>query len=528
MKRGRSSSKRIAPELPIEEKRSLSKSVLWRLQRRFFEASGTAAWSSHTVPHYITSNAFIAYAYAKVVFGWMRDAHRLGWIGSKEPLHILELGAGSGRFGFLFLQQFLELHQKSLLKDIPVRYVLSDFAERNVAAFAGHPSLRPLFDASVLDVARVDLESDEETVMLRRAGPLSRAPLVVLANYVFDSLPQDAFSVREGQLLEDLVTVWSRERDPGRPDLVGSVRLTFDAQPARPDHYGDAELDAILVGYRQRLGSASFSFPNVAIRALRRLERLAGGRLLVLSADKGQVHEDALRDGTPPRPASHGSISLMVNYHAIGEWARARGGQVLATSHRHASLGVCAFALGGQCFVETAQAFEDAVERGGPDDFLTLKRSIEARVGQAPLPEVLALLRMGRWDPRLLWICIPAIDAAADQMSEMAKREVSMAIERAWRLYFPIGEERDLPFALGVLLGRMRGYQKALRFFTASLRQNGADPATLVNMARCHFQLGELDEARRFVGFALDLAPGLSTAEGLRAAMDRLDARGVQ
>jgi hypothetical protein len=47
-------------------------------------------------------------------------------------------------------------------------------------------------------------------------------------------------------------------------------------------------------------------------------------------------------------------------------------------------------------------------------------------------------------------------------------------------------------------------------------------------MARCHFQLGELDEARRFVGFALDLAPGLSTAEGLRAAMDRLDARGVQ
>jgi hypothetical protein len=47
----------------IEQDQRLSHSMLWELQREFFARQGT-------VPHYITSNPFIANAYAQ------KDAHQ--------------------------------------------------------------------------------------------------------------------------------------------------------------------------------------------------------------------------------------------------------------------------------------------------------------------------------------------------------------------------------------------------------------------------------------------------------------------
>jgi hypothetical protein len=56
---------------PLEAKRRLSQSLLWRLQRNYFEQHGIDAWSSGTVPHHITSSPFIADAYARVVIGFL-------------------------------------------------------------------------------------------------------------------------------------------------------------------------------------------------------------------------------------------------------------------------------------------------------------------------------------------------------------------------------------------------------------------------------------------------------------------------
>lgn len=75
----------------------LSASPLWPLQRRFFERAGPAAWADDTVPHYVTNNAGLAAAYAEVLLGWLRDA---GPLDGGQPLTVVEIGAGSGRFAF--------------------------------------------------------------------------------------------------------------------------------------------------------------------------------------------------------------------------------------------------------------------------------------------------------------------------------------------------------------------------------------------------------------------------------------------
>jgi hypothetical protein len=82
-----------APKAIVEGARRLSESSLWRLQRRYYETAGPEAWSSATVPHYITSNPYIASAFADVILAFQRDVG--------EPITVVELGAGSGRFSYL-------------------------------------------------------------------------------------------------------------------------------------------------------------------------------------------------------------------------------------------------------------------------------------------------------------------------------------------------------------------------------------------------------------------------------------------
>ena len=60
-------------DVVLEANQRLSRSHLWTLQRQFFEQQGIQAWSTNQVPHYITSNPFIARAYGKVVSGFLRD-----------------------------------------------------------------------------------------------------------------------------------------------------------------------------------------------------------------------------------------------------------------------------------------------------------------------------------------------------------------------------------------------------------------------------------------------------------------------
>ncbi|RPJ00726.1 MAG: hypothetical protein EHM39_04430, partial [Chloroflexi bacterium] len=113
---------------PIESGHPLSKSLLWALQARYFRDQGIAAWSSNTVPSYITSNPSIAHAYARVVFGYLRDL--LPTLDTSQPVYLLELGAGSGRFAFYFLRRLRELLE--WVPGVRVCYVLSDYARRNV------------------------------------------------------------------------------------------------------------------------------------------------------------------------------------------------------------------------------------------------------------------------------------------------------------------------------------------------------------------------------------------------------------
>lgn len=367
----------------LEESQRLSRSLLWKVQRRFFEQEGPKAWQKGIVPHYITNSPLLAEAYAKVLFGYLRDC--FGCLEPRHPVYILELGSGSGRFAFHFVKKILALQSDSLLKQISLKYVLSDFAASNLRFWSTHPSLKRLVEQGMVDFAEFDAVHDEKFKLMHSGKTLAtgtvRNPLVVIANYFFDSIPQDLFYIGAGRLDECAVTISSacEEPDISDPEILDRVKIRYDKRPAAAEYYEDPDLNQILREYVQRFDDTRVLFPCAALQCISQLRRISDGRMMLVSGDKGYIHEESLLNGGDPELNLHGSFSMSVNYHAIGRYFENHGGQFLRPSRRQSNLSVCAFVLGddGGGYVQTREAFAEAIERFGPDDFYTLKTGIE-------------------------------------------------------------------------------------------------------------------------------------------------------
>jgi tetratricopeptide (TPR) repeat protein len=512
----------------VEQRQRFSQSVLWQRQRHYFENRGITAWHHGAVPHYITNNPFIANAYARIVAAWVSD-----WAGTavsardldpRHPLYLIELGAGCRRFAFLILKQLQEIGGGLSLCGLRLKYVMTDFTEGMLDFWGCHPWLAPFVADGSLDFAVVEGECDHP-ITLRRSGetltPEGLAnPLVVLANYYFDSIPQDVFTLREGKLYEVRVSLGSPDGEsaPGAAGVLGGLDLAYEENPTTSDAYEREDWNQVLRAYEGRHADASFAFPTVALQCLDRFRKLSRDRLLVVAADQGYCDEDSLPRAGPPILMDHGSFSMYVNYHALGLFCLNHGGHVLHPARPGRWLNVSAFLFGraaGDCR-ETVRAYGEAVNRFGPDDFFTLKKGVEKAYESLDLAQLLAYLRSSRWDPNILLGCTPVLQELLADASAAERREMRTAVEHVWSHFYPIGETADLPFSLGLLLYAMGDYGEALRYYEESRGLYGTEVVTLHNMALCHYRLGRYDLALRALEDLRRMAPNFGRAEALR------------
>ncbi len=513
----------------IEKNQRLSQSLLWKIQRQFFQQQGVQAWNTGKVPHYVSSNPFIANAYGKVVFGFLRDGHRHNTLDSTQPVYLLELGAGSGRFAYHFLKQFCESYSQSILREIPIKYILTDFAEQNLNFWQSHPALQPFIEQGVLDFARFDVETDTQLKLLHSGDILSAEtlnnPLIVLANYFFDSIPQDAFYIQNGQLYETLISVLSptAELDFSDPNLFQDLEIFYDDNPITPDYYDDPDFNQILHTYQQRLADTTILFPFTGLKCIQNLRQLSSDRLLLLSGDKGYSREtDLLERDQPKLTLHHGCFSLMVNYHAIAQYTQNQKGQALTSPHRHGSFNICAFVFGNPAkdCIETRQAYREAIENSSPDDFFALKKGLESNYCTLTLQQILAYLRLSRWDANIFFGCFPTLMEQIKTASDTLIQELYWAIQNIWNTYYYIGESQDLPFHLSMLLYNMGYYQEASEFLQHSLKLHGNDPSTYHNLAMCQYRLRQLDEAWESINQTLKLNPDFEAARTLKIKIE--------
>lgn len=526
----------MADELTVvlEQEQRLSQSILWQLQRNFFAQRGVEAWQKGIVPHYITSNPFIANAYARVVFGFLRDCQAViassaqttfAPLDPNQPVYILELGAGSGRFAYHFLKKFLKIYRGSTLQGLPFKYVMTDIAERTFGYWRSHPSLQPLVAEGYLDFARFEVGQDQELTLRHSGDILSprsvKNPLIVLANYVFDSVPQDCFYINREQLYESLVTVSAGQKNPNLadPTLLERVKVSYSHHSVTTNYYDTPDLNQLLQAYQHQLNDTTLLFPRAALDCIRHLCYLSGGRLLLLSGDKGYIRQEGLLGWGDQELTIHGSFSMMVNYHAISQYVHNLGGQVLQTAHKHESLNVSAFLLGQHPhgYLETRQAFDQAIDSFGPDDFFTLKQGIQEHSDRLTIPQVLAYLRLSGWDATIFLDCLPVLLKGLDDAAESLRRDIYELTRQVWDTYYHLGEGEDLAFQIGFLLYGMHYYTEALDYFQRSLQLYGPDPSTTYNIGLCHYCLQHLEIALEWMEETLALDPTFKGTIAMRA-----------
>lgn len=513
-----------------DEFRPLSRSPLWDLMARYYQERGIEAWRSGAVPHYVTNNPVIGAAYAEMVFGLMLDLRRMGKLPrpTGQPLHVCELGAGTGKLAFHILRRLADLCEEAGLGCRSFRYILTDQAQANLDFWRRHPQLQRYFRLGVLDVALLEAGT-AGTLHLQCSGArIEQAsldlPLTVIANYVFDSLPQDMVYVDGGRAWQCEVAL-DQPRHGARAsasDLLETASMRHRNRPIQEGFYQERWLDGIISGYSAALTDTYLLLPVGAMRCLDRLAAFAPNGLLLLTADRGTHRLEELRGRSAPQLLHHGSVSLDVNYHAIKAYCASQGGQALFRSWPHASLeiGACLMLRNPVAYEETRRSYERHLGQFNPDDFFVLTRHAHRTVGGMEIAEILAYLRLSRHDAHQCARYIPRLRELAPDFEPADHIAVAQAMDLVWEGYYALGEQLDIAHLLGSLFYTMGDFQRALAYFTHSLQLYGRDSGTLVNIAACRALLGQARVARRLLLSVLEHEPVHAAAAALLAQID--------
>jgi hypothetical protein len=520
----------------------LSQALIWRLQRDFYAQRGLKAWTEDMVPSYITNNPFIAEIYAQIVDGFVSDCMQQaqrGPLSPENPMRILELGAGTGKFSYLFLRKLTALLRARNIEPQIVRYCMADCSESLLADWRANRYLAEFVESGILEFQLHRAEDDNSASPGGKSPDLAKpakGPLVVIANYVFDSLPQDAFIIANGQLSEALLTTTRANQSSSSSEgdavpQLNSLQLSFKNVLAPPDRYADKSWNNTLEHYRTCLPAATVLFPSAALDTLQELSASTDGRMLVLAADKGFLHEDDLTflQG-PPQLEFHASshcFSQLVNFDAIARNFYGIGGDALLPQKRFSNLSICAFIAQGadDKFPATRAAYQETQSAFGPDDLFALMSWLNAHLEEVSIVQALALLRLTRWDTTAFLRLFPVISR---QLRTVAaeRADLRQAVLNSWDNRYPIGAaENMLAFNSGVILLELRFFAEALAFFKESQRLLGRSAATSYNLGLCSLGLGNSTAALAYMVDACNLDPTFEPARNSRARLEKDNAQ---
>ena len=301
--------------------------------------------------------------------------------------------------------------------------------------------------------------------------------------------------------------------------LLKHLNISYTNNQITNKYYEDNYLNQILEYYQQNLSDTTLLFPITAFNCIKKLHHLSKGKLLFISADKGYSREEDLLFRQKPNLTLHGNcFSLMVNYHAIGKYVEQLQGQFFTPSHRHNSIKICTclFSSDSYPYIETYQAIEEYLINTNPDDFFALKKGIEKNYESFTLEQIIAYLRFSGWDYKIFIDSFPVILHHLETASESLFPELLTAIENIWDNYYPIGEQKDLPFYLGMLLYNMGYYPEALEYLNYSYQLFGDEASTFYNMGMCHYRLRQLNEALEYMNRSIELDQEFEAAKGMR------------
>jgi hypothetical protein len=499
--------------------RCLSKSILWQQMQDYYEQLGPDAWQEDIVPYQITSNKLLAHLYATLINAAIYDHYADS---NSEPFYILELGGGHGKFSF-YICKFLEFF--NLYNKFNIIYIASDISPKNIEAWQNHPQLKKYIDNKQLDFAKFNAETDENIYLINAKKTITKQslknPLFVIANYVFDTLSHDAFKCEDNQLFATSIDL-----DSQKTFSFDNFSYKYSQELINENYYEQDIFNRILLQYKNQLKNGSFLLPIGALRAIENIKMLSKKNTVFLVADKGNIDIADFIQIEDPNIAVHGSVSFMVNFHALETFFTLSNGSSMITPNSYTDLQVACFTTANNnsnnLLTFTAkQALYDI----NPQNLINLCYSNDKINNWHNLDQMLAILSISKWDPDLFY-------DISDQLLEFIEKSINKkqfnmeqehaitcGLELIWEYFFKLEKNQDLPFVLANIYYVLEEFDLALKFFEISIQEFGETVETWHNIALCYYALENFTLALTYTKKSLQINSKYLAAKKLLAEL---------
>ena len=507
----------------LEQNVRFSKSILWQHHSNYYDQSGIGAWKLDDVPYYITSNVFIANSYAQIVLRFIQDCLRNNSINPELPIYVFTLGAGSGKFDYLFLQKIIPLLQHFHLDHLKFCHVMTDFTSSNLEHWEQHPALQKFFESGTLDVAILDATKNQDITLKRHQVTLGANacanPIIAIGNYFFDSLPADVMQVEDGQLQEGLVTLQQPESDNSNAQPKNSseqIQIDFSFNEMNLPYYDDDNINKVLAYYKSNLPQSTFLVHTDGINAINNLKRISDGNLLIITSDKGYTTLNSLRNLGKPHFAFHSNaaFSTMVNFDFLGRYIANLGGDALLAAG-HEGLKTSLLLL-GQKFAnlpETVEANDQFSYHLASAEFLEIKNIIIKDLSALSLSNILSLMKFSYWDADIFFSIYPQLAKLIDKASFEYLAAWHEGLKAIINNYYFVKNHKRILFALGHIYYLLNDVDQAIDLYQQSLSHFGEEYPVIFNLGICYYYKRDLNLALQYFQQALTLEPDNSEAK---------------
>lgn len=499
--------------IQLESRQAFSRSMIWEAQRSYYDSSGIDAWTGD-VPCYITTNPFIAHHYASTVAAFITDWLQQNPDHQSKPFYCVEIGAGHGQFGFYFLKQIQQIFATHGIEKPPICYVMTDFTASNIEFWQQHKALQPFIEQGLLDFAQFDLEKGETLELIHQQKTIRRGdiyhPVIVFANYLFDSIVTDVFYVNGDQIEESVLSLSTPSNNllNDQPKSWEKVDFEFNNIPIEGDYYPQEDFNAILNGYRRFNDGTYVQFPVGSLRGLENLKKLSNNKMLLLSSDKGYVTLEEMNELEPPELAFHGSFSLMVNFHALGEYCKLQGGDYrLPYAIDGFASGVFLMGVTLDDLPSMRLLHQSQVATFGPAEFFCFYEHMEPILEKQPLKTIIAYLSLSRWDPYIYEQVSERINELIDDADDDLVQYVTEHLPKVAEQFYYLPDNNDLLFDLAVFYHEAELYPQAVELYQQSLMFFDPTYAVHFNLAYSLYHCDRKDEALSHFEIALTFDP---------------------
>jgi hypothetical protein len=304
----------------LESDKCLSELIIWDFVHQSYEEDGPSAFK--IIPYWVTNNAGFVSAIADLVLAFLLDCDNA--IDVNQPLQIVELGAGTGCFGYRLLAALMQkIRWFDKLRDIKLNYLMTDYASTNVDAWKSNIVLQKLIDEGLMSVRNLNIETDIDKSLVTTPNPL-----IVLATSVIRWLKRDKFCVQNGRLLEYLYSTIKRVKvqtnDTDNANNVvetGKLEWTNRIVEVGSDRFLNERYQKVLDTYRDGT-DCNFSFPIGTFKLLDDLRNSTQDNFVFIGTDYGTEFDFPQEIESP----NEISVNVPANFDAIRKYVQLSGG----------------------------------------------------------------------------------------------------------------------------------------------------------------------------------------------------------